>query len=169
MWGLPRVKHSPKHCHRDRSLAQPGRTNSNFPMIIPHGYIKLFIYFHIFKTSGRSECRGHRKYFYHSFMHSFQPVQSLSSRQQHLQDPIQSNNSTRLDTFCVANLLLLLLLLIASNFLVSQEGKEDVVTNLNGVDVQQTLRWWNEGKIDCVLWVEKGKYDCHGEKHLFRQ
>lgn len=37
-----------------------------------------------------------------------------------------------------------------SYVLVSKEGKEDVVSNLNRVDVQQTLRGGNKGKVDCV-------------------
>jgi len=36
------------------------------------------------------------------------------------------------------------------NRLVSKEGKENIVTNLDSVDVQQSLRWRNESKVDGV-------------------
>ena len=47
--------------------------------------------------------------------------------------------------FCKRNLLLFVV-----DRLVSKEGKENIVTNLDGVDVQQSLRWRNESKVDRV-------------------
>lgn len=44
----------------------------------------------------------------------------------------------------------LLLLLTVVNLFVSKEGKENIVPNLDGVDVKQTLRWGYEGKVDSV-------------------
>ena len=51
--------------------------------------------------------------------------------------PFSSNNTT-----C--------LFLLVIHLLVTQKGQEDIVPNLDGVDVQQTLRWWDERKVDRV-------------------
>ena len=42
-----------------------------------------------------------------------------------------------------------LLFLLLFNTLVTEEGQEDVVTNLDGVDVEKTLGGRNKGKVDC--------------------
>ena len=49
----------------------------------------------------------------------------------------------------------LLLLFFFGNCLVSKEGKENIVTNLDGVNVQQTLRRGDEGKVDGVCLKEE--------------
>ena len=50
-------------------------------------------------------------------------------------------------------------LFISRGFLVTEEGQEDVVTNLDGVDVKKTLAGRDKGKIDCCT-----KLETEGEK-----
>jgi hypothetical protein len=52
----------------------------------------------------------------------------------------------------------LLLFFCWCHFLVSEEGEKDVVTNLNGVDVEKTLRRGDKGKVDCVGPEQQNKY-----------